>query len=103
MTGIDDTGLYHYPLFNLDVKTCRAKIELDLGKDDAKTFILRRIGIYKHPFIDAALTLKIDADYFNIESSGYEPLIEPWKLDCNYKKVLPNSFDQEGVFHISKL
>lgn len=79
---MDDTGVHEYPLVNFSISRILANVNQETGEDDAKNFILKKMGIsqYPHMKLDAALIL--ESNYFNIDSGSYEPLIEPWTFNA---------------------
>lgn len=97
---VDDTGLYHQQLISLSLDTISATLQMENGTEDAKSFILRRMGIYEFPFMKGDFKLNAVAKYYNYESGADEPLIESWGLKASIKKVLPNGFDKEGMISI---
>lgn len=76
---MDDTkNDNEYPLINFNISKILANIEQETGADDAASFILKKMGISKHPYMKLEAGLLLESNYFNIDSGSYEPLIEPW-------------------------
>ena len=78
---IDDTRIYEYPLINFNISKIVANLTQETGEDDAASYILKFIGISEHPYYKAEAGLILEANYFNMESGSYEPIIEPFS--CN--------------------
>ena len=72
---MDDTGKHKYPLINFNISKIVADIEQETGADDAASFILKKIGISKHPCLKLDVGLLLESNYFNISSGSYEPLV----------------------------
>ena len=99
---VDDTGLHHQPLLNFEIDSIEATLKMETGAESAKSYILRRLGIYEFPFMEGKFSLNVVANYYNYEAAVYEPLIETWDLKAKIRKTLPNGFDKEGIITVSK-
>jgi hypothetical protein len=88
---MDDTGLYEYPLINFNISKIMASVETETGEDDAVNFILKKMGISKHPNLKLDACLLMESNYFNIDSGSYEPLIEPWMFSAIVLQKTKNS------------
>lgn len=40
------------------------------------------MGISKIPYMDLKAGLHLEASYYNIDAGCYEPLVEPWLVNC---------------------
>ena len=88
---MDDTGKHEYPLINFNISKIIADIEQETGADDAASFILKKMGISKHPYLKLDAGLLLESNYFNISSGSYEPLIEPWTFTSEVMQKTPAS------------
>lgn len=52
------------------------------GADDPANFILKKMGISNIPYMDLKAGLHLEASYYNIDAGCYEPLVEPWLVNC---------------------
>ena len=95
---IDDTGLHHQSLINVDFSSLKATLNLENGKESAKSYILRKMGIYEYPTIQGNLSVKLKSTFHNYESGSDEPLIESWCLHASIKESLTEiKIDKEYV------
>jgi hypothetical protein len=88
---MDDTGLHEYPLINFNISKILANYETETGEDDAANFILKKMGISRHPFQKIEAGLLLESNYFNVDSGSYEPLIEPWTFSYNVNQKTVSS------------
>ena len=88
---MDDTGKHEYPLINFNISKILASIETETGEDDAVNFILKKMGISRHPYTKLDSALLLESSYFNMDSGSYEPLIEPWTMNAMMLKKTKNS------------
>ncbi|CAI2359786.1 unnamed protein product [Moneuplotes crassus] len=79
---MDDTGSYEYPLVNFSINKILATVNQESGEDDAVNFILKKMGISKFPAMKVDAALLFEANYYNLDSGSYEPLIEPWTFNA---------------------
>ena len=79
---MDDTGTHEYPLVNFSINKILACVTQESGEDDAANFILKKMGISKWPSMKLDAALIFEANYFNMHSGSYEPLIEPWTFNA---------------------
>ena len=94
---MDDTGKHEYPLINFSISKIIADIEQETGADDAASFILKKMGISKHPYLKLDAGLLLESNYFNISSGSYEPLIEPWTFSS---QILQKTLASAMVIHL---
>ena len=83
---MDDTGFNEYPLVNICISNVLLKLEKEDGLDDPVSFLLKKMGISKYPVLKLKASLQLDSNVFNLESSAYEPLIEPYDLNAFIKQ-----------------
>ena len=88
---MDDTGLHEYPLIYLNVNRIDVKYEAENGQDNACSFMLKKMGICDHPCMVVACSMNVEANYYNMAVSSYEPLIEPWQLSADINQKTPSS------------
>ena len=83
---MDDTDKNEYPILNININNSVVKFSKEEGQDNAITFILKKMGIYKYPVLKAEAWLNLSSSYFNMENGYYEPLIEPWSLSATARQ-----------------
>lgn len=98
---IDDTESFKsQPLINYCLNEVVASVKMEDGNDDPAEFVLKMIGISKYPYLDASVSLHMEASYFNSDVDSYEPLIEPWSLDVYARqKQVKSSMDADIKSH----
>lgn len=77
---MDDTGVQEHPLVNFCISRIYTCFSQESGPDDAVAFILKKMGIFKYPYLKVDADLALYANYFNLDNGAFEPLIEPWEI-----------------------
>jgi hypothetical protein len=83
---MDDTDKNEYPILNININNSVVNFSQEEGQDNAETFILKKMGIYKYPILKVEAWLNLSSSYFNMENGYYEPLTEPWCLSATLRQ-----------------
>ena len=102
----NDSEEVEYPLVYLKLSEIGFTFKSHQAIDDAATFILKKMGIYKklYPekakeelYVDIYAGLCLEGNYYNHKALSFEPFIEPWLVRVLISKETPYTADNVKV------